>query len=229
MISRLIPVLLSAALLCSCAAENTGKISSGAPAAGSAAVDSAVVSSATGAAFVSSAVSKLQNSSRSANVSRSSQNTKTVKSNSVSKSSSSIPSPTVKKSITSSEIQTAQKDFSDRISRLSNAKNISKVELIGETKIPYYLDSADPAVISAWTALLKKVKVSTVPYDSLDNSSGYVLVFFVDEQVVPIGGGFTDGKIYADSQRVMYTIDNYAGLKSEFQTLQKKMGFPKVQ
>lgn len=215
----LVSVLILVMLLCtSCNTESTGKarrngqLSS--PMANYSVISSKICfssSSSNGTSLSSMGVNHMtKNSGFSSN------------SNSVSLSSSQKP-------LTSSEVSVAQKEISDKISHVVNTTKIDKVELCSGTKSVYYLDSANSSMISAWVALVKKMKVSAIPFNPTGGTLGYDLSFYIDGKAVTIGSSFTDGNIYTDSKRVMYTIDNYAELKSEFQTLQKKMGFPKAE
>ena len=115
-----------------------------------------------------------------------------------------------------SDIESERERFSKLIEFVISSTQIDKIQLtLGTIKTEYY-ESSKSDVVFLGVEFLEKLIITPVRFEPTYGSTGYSLSFYIKGEEYVIGGGFTDGNIYIDTDnkyKVMFRIDNYQDLK----------------
>ena len=144
----------------------------------------------------------------------------------------SISSP-IKHAPSSSDLEKEQKDFSEKVKRLTSAEKVDKMILqsgmiTADGYKEYQLETTDQERISKWVNLMQRLKTTPLPIEFLGGGS-YELAFVVAGKKIELGIFYSDTiNVYGENNlAVMLRIDNYDDLYSTFKELEKEMGYPK--
>ncbi|MCL1853438.1 MAG: hypothetical protein FWF88_10505 [Peptococcaceae bacterium] len=125
--------------------------------------------------------------------------------------------------VSSEELRKEKERFSGMISSLDES-GITKIELI---RFDPFTDgeeicaSDDPRTIETWITLLKQAEISPVSFELLPGDRFVILLYDADK-VVEVGS-FMFPYIYNSTNRTMNIIDNYEGLKEEFENAKEQI------
>lgn len=124
--------------------------------------------------------------------------------------------------VSESELNEVLSEYLDRIDSL-NASDINKIELLAGTVKETVYSTTDTEIINKWIALLKKMNLTAIPFEG-GTGNGYGLVIYNNDSSESIGG-FVLPYIYKDNQQIMFYVNNYEELASEFEQLANSMGY----